>query len=48
MKSPGHKANILTSRYREIGIGVVEGAPVRTSLPAATYTTDFGVRAAKP
>jgi uncharacterized protein YkwD len=44
MNSPGHRANILTGRYREIGIGVVEGAPVRTSLPAATYTTDFGAR----
>jgi len=44
MQSPGHKSNILTGRYREIGIGVVPGAPVRTSLPAATYTTDFGAR----
>jgi uncharacterized protein YkwD len=44
MQSPGHRSNILTGRYREIGIGVAAGAPIRTSLPAATYTTDFGAR----
>jgi uncharacterized protein YkwD len=44
MHSPGHRANILTSRYREIGIGVDSGAPVRVSSPAATYTTTFGQR----
>jgi uncharacterized protein YkwD len=46
MRSPGHKENILTRRFREIGIGIVPGAPARVagSLAAATYTTDFGVR----
>jgi uncharacterized protein YkwD len=44
MHSPGHRANILTSRFREIGIGVDFGAPVRVSSPAATYTTTFGQR----
>jgi uncharacterized protein YkwD len=44
MHSPGHRDNILTRRFREIGIGVVEGAPVRVGIPAATYTTDFGSR----
>ncbi len=29
MNSPGHKANILKRAYREIGIGVVTGIPVR-------------------
>jgi len=43
--SPGHRANILSRRFREIGIGISFGAPVRASArPAATYTTDFGVR----
>ena len=27
MHSPGHRANILNPRFREIGIGVVTGAP---------------------
>ena len=44
MHSPGHRANILPSRFREIGIGVDFGAPVRVSGPAATYTTTFGQR----
>jgi uncharacterized protein YkwD len=45
MRSPAHRANILNRRFREIGIGISFGAPVRTSAhPAATYTTDFGKR----
>jgi uncharacterized protein YkwD len=44
MNSPGHRANVLTGRYREVGIGVAEGAPVRAGGVAATYTTDFGFR----
>lgn len=44
MDSPGHRRNMLDPRYREIGIGVVARGPVRTELPAATYTTTFGVR----
>jgi uncharacterized protein YkwD len=45
MRSPGHRANILSPRFREIGIGISFGAPVRSSAhPAATYTTDFGQR----
>jgi uncharacterized protein YkwD len=44
MDSPGHRRNMLDGRYREIGIGVIANGPVRTELPAATYTTTFGVR----
>jgi uncharacterized protein YkwD len=49
MRSPGHRANILSGRFREVGIGVSEGVPVdlgplRLGLGAATYTTDFGAR----
>ncbi len=44
MRSAGHRRNMLDGRYREIGIGVIANAPVRTELPAATYTTTFGVR----
>jgi uncharacterized protein YkwD len=44
MKSPGHRANILSSTFREVGIGVAHGAPVSSSAPAATYATDFGAR----
>ena len=44
MNSPGHKANILRASFREVGIGINLGAPVRlqASEVGATYTTDFG------
>ena len=44
MNSPGHRANILNGRFREIGIGVVDGAPVPGTSHAATYATSFGTR----
>ena len=46
MHSPGHRANILSRRFRDIGIGIALGAPaeVHASAGAATYTTDFGVK----
>jgi uncharacterized protein YkwD len=45
MNSPGHRRNILTPRFREIGIGVVLGAPGQSGRSGATYTTKFGQRA---
>jgi uncharacterized protein YkwD len=44
MKSPGHRANILEPRYREIGIGLAFEAPEAQPTPrqAAIYTTTFG------
>jgi len=42
MDSPPHRANILSSSYRAIGIGIALGTPV--GGPGATYTTDFGRR----
>lgn len=44
MNSPGHRHNILTGKFREIGIGVVDSAPVSTGNRGATYTTTFGSR----
>jgi uncharacterized protein YkwD len=44
MESPGHRANILRSRFREIGIGVVFEAPHNARGAAATYTTTFCAR----
>jgi uncharacterized protein YkwD len=44
MHSPGHRANILQRRFREIGIGLVNGAPESVPGPAATYATEFGAR----
>ena len=44
MNSPGHRANILSGRFREIGIGVERGAPVRGLRNGGTYVTAFGSR----
>ena len=42
MASPGHRHNILTRGFREIGIAIVVGAPVDGVTQAATYATEFG------
>ena len=41
MNSPGHRHNILTGEFTEIGIGIALGTPGNPSW-GATYTTDFG------
>ena len=42
MNSAPHRANILTRRFRDIGIGVSSGLPVGGS--GLTFVTDFGAR----
>jgi uncharacterized protein YkwD len=42
MNSAGHRANILSSSFRAIGIGIVARTPFGRG--GATYTTDFGRR----
>jgi uncharacterized protein YkwD len=44
MASRGHRDNILDGRFREAGIGVAGGAPIRWRGRAATYTMDFGAK----
>jgi uncharacterized protein YkwD len=46
MNSSGHRHNILSRKYRDIGIGIALGAPgaARSAAAGATYTTDFGRR----
>jgi uncharacterized protein YkwD len=43
MASPGHRHNILTRGFREIGIALVAGAPVAGVAHATTYANEFGV-----
>ena len=45
MASTGHRDNILSGDFTEIGVGIVGGTP-SGGLPAlsATYTTEFGSR----
>jgi uncharacterized protein YkwD len=44
MNSPGHRENLLSSDYTEVGLGLALGTPVDHSW-GATYTTDFGAGA---
>ena len=45
MHSPSHRANILSRKYREMGIGVALGIPGDAGgLNGATYAVDFGRR----
>ena len=47
MGSSGHRENILDPSFRDIGIGIVPGAPAddwQDDGSAATATTDFGKR----
>ena len=42
MNSSGHRANILSNRYDEIGIGYSKGTVTNKSANGAVMTTDFG------
>jgi uncharacterized protein YkwD len=44
MGSPPHRANILSARYHNIGIGIAPGAPIGRGGHAASYVTHFGRR----
>jgi uncharacterized protein YkwD len=47
MESPGHRANLLSGDYTEVGLGLALGTPVDQTW-GATYTTDFGASATTP
>jgi uncharacterized protein YkwD len=44
MDSAGHRANLLSGDYTEVGLGLALGTPTDQTW-GATYTTDFGVAA---
>ena len=44
MESPGHRANILSRSFREVGLGITLGVPVAGGGDGATYDTGFGAR----
>lgn len=44
MHSPGHRANILSRSFKEIGVGIAYGTPNRSYGDGGTYVTDFGTR----
>jgi uncharacterized protein YkwD len=41
MHSAGHRANILTASFTQIGIGIADGAPQSGIRGGGTYVTDF-------
>jgi uncharacterized protein YkwD len=45
MNSPGHRANLLSADYTQVGLGLALGTPTDQTW-GATYTTDFGAGAA--
>jgi len=46
MQSADHRANLLDAHFRDVGIGVAEGAPEQLEAGelGGTYVTDFGRR----
>ena len=44
MDSRAHRENLLSPDYREVGLGIVSGVPVRDADGGATFTTDFGTK----
>jgi uncharacterized protein YkwD len=49
MESPGHRANLLSSCFRDVGIGLAAGMAAQPAAAggAGTYVTDFGRRSAR-
>jgi uncharacterized protein YkwD len=47
MDSPGHRDNILSGDYVEIGVGVAPGIP-EAGQQGTTFTTDFGMHRVAP
>jgi uncharacterized protein YkwD len=44
MNSPGHRAVILDRDFHDMGVGVISGVPVDTSLAGATFVLDVGAK----
>jgi uncharacterized protein YkwD len=44
MNSPGHRAQLLSGRFRHVGVGVRYGSPAGNGSDAAIYTAVFGDR----
>jgi uncharacterized protein YkwD len=42
MRSPGHRRNIVSRKFRDIGIAVIVGDPLGHRRKALLYVTDFG------
>ncbi|MBB4664015.1 CAP domain-containing protein [Conexibacter arvalis] len=53
LRSPPHRANVLAAAFRDVGVAVVRGAPVRhprlrgRTVPTATFVVAFGARSGR-
>jgi uncharacterized protein YkwD len=44
MKSPSHRATLLTKSFQHVGIGVRRGSPYKSKSSYGTYTLDVGYK----
>ena len=44
MQSAGHRSNILSGIFRDIGVGFADGTPNNAHGNGGVYTVDFGLR----
>ncbi|MGH2796416.1 MAG: CAP domain-containing protein [Solirubrobacterales bacterium] len=44
MHSSGHRANILSRDFRDLGVGFAAGTPSSRGASGGTFTVDFGLR----
>lgn len=44
MGSPPHRANVLSPRFRFLGVGTLVDKPIHPQRPGVTYTANFGAR----
>src|SRR3954453_418088 len=45
MNSPGHKANILATDYKDVGLAAFPGSPTTQQSGGTVYVNDFGAKA---
>lgn len=43
MRSSSHRRTMLPPRFRELGVGVVHGSPLRSRRRGTTYAVNFGI-----
>ena len=44
MRSSGHRANILSGKFRDLGVGFDDGTPRSKRASGGIFTVDFGLR----
>jgi uncharacterized protein YkwD len=42
LESPAHRRNVLSSKFTDLGVGVVDGSPLAGNDSGSIYVADFG------